>query len=226
MRIIKAILAGERQPEKLVELCDPQILKTKKASMLEALRGLWRKEHLFALELALESYESYQRQIAKCDAQIAEVIQGLSGGKPTPELGQAKELRHNALDLEGLQTQMAQIFGKDLTKLPCINESTAALLLAEIGCDMSRWKDWRHFGSWLALAPCNAQSGRKRRRVKRYLTRAARILCRAVQCMAVGKHTWLASYYRRIRAKRGSKVAIKATAYKLAKLIFLVLTQG
>jgi transposase len=226
MRIIKAILAGERQPEKLVELCDQQILKTKKASMLEALRGLWRQEHLFALELALESYESYQRQIAKCDAQIAEVIQGLSGGKPTPELGPAKELRHNAMDLEGLQTQMAQIFGKDLTKLPCLNESTAALLLAEIGCDMSRWKDWRHFGSWLALAPCNAQSGRKRRRVKRYLTRAARILCRAVQCMAVGKHTWRASYYRRIRAKRGSKVAIKATAYKLAKLIFLVLTQG
>jgi transposase len=226
MRIIKAILAGERQPEKLVALCDPQILKTKKASMLEALHGLWRKEHLFALELALESYESYQRQIAKCDAQIAEVIQGLSGSKPTPELGEPKELRHNAMDLEGLQTQMAQIFGKDLTKLPCLNESTVALLLAEIGCDMSRWKDWRHFGSWLALAPCNAQSGRKRRRVKRYLTRAARILCRAVQCMAVGKHTWLASYYRRIRAKRGSKVAIKATAYKLAKLIFLVLTQG
>ena len=44
--------------------------------------------------------------------------------------------------------------------------------------------------------------------------------------MAVGKHTWLASFYRRIRAKRGSKVAIKATAYKVAKLIYLVLTQG
>ena len=58
------------------------------------------------------------------------------------------------------------------------------------------------------------------------MTRAGRILCRAVQCMAVGKHTWLASFFRRIRAKRGSKVAIKATAYKLAKLIFLVLTKG
>lgn len=44
--------------------------------------------------------------------------------------------------------------------------------------------------------------------------------------MAVGKHTWLASFYRRIRAKRGAKVAIKAAAYKLAKLIYLVLTQG
>jgi len=44
--------------------------------------------------------------------------------------------------------------------------------------------------------------------------------------MATGKHTWLASFYRRIRAKRGAKVAIKATAYKLAKLVYLVLTKG
>jgi transposase len=64
MRIIKAILGGQRDPEKLVQLCDEQILKTKRAPMLEALRGIWRKEHLFALELAVDSYESYQKQIA------------------------------------------------------------------------------------------------------------------------------------------------------------------
>lgn len=226
MRIIKAILAGEREPEKLVALCDEQILKTKRAPVLEALRGIWRKEHLFALELAMDSYESYQKQIARCDALIAEVVGEMSGGKPTPELGRSKELRHNAIVLPGLQSQMAQIFGKDLTKWPCLNSSTVTMLLAEIGQDMTRWKDWRHFGSWLALAPSSAQSGRARRRVKRYLTRAGQILCRSVQCMAVGKHTWLASFYRRIRAKRGFKVAIKATAYKLAKLIYLVLTQG
>jgi len=226
MRIIKAILAGERNPEKLVELCDPQILNTKRAPMLEALRGLWRKEHLFALGLAVDSYENYQKQIAQCDAMIAEVVAELSAGKPTPDLGKPKELRHNALVLPDLHKQMAQIYGKDLTKLPCLNQSTVASLLAEIGHDMSRWKDWRHFGSWLALAPSEAQSGRRRRRIKRYLTRAAQILCRAVQCMAVGKHTWLASFYRRIRAKRGAKVAIKATAYKLAKLVYLVLTKG
>jgi transposase len=226
MRIIKSILAGERDAERLVELCDGQILKTKRTPMLEALRGLWRKEHLFALELAVDSYESYQKQIARCDVLIAEVVKEMSAGKPTPDLGKPKELRHNAIILADLQKQMAQIFGKDLTKLPCLNESTVALLLAEIGQDMSRWKDWRHFGSWMALAPSYAQSGRRRRREKRYLTRAGQILCRAVQCMAVGKHTWLASFYRRIRAKRGAKVAIKATAYKVAKLIYLVLTKG
>lgn len=226
MRIIKAILGGQRNAEQLLELCDEQILKTKRAAMLQALRGFWHREHLFALELAVDSYESYQKQIVRCDERIAEVIHQVGGGKSTPELGPKKELRHNALEIDGLQSSMARIYGKDLTRLPCLNQSTVTMLLAEIGYDMTRWKDWRHFGSWLVLAPSSAQSGRRRRPEKRYLSRGGQILCRAVQCMAVGKHTWLAHFYRRIRAKRGAKVAIKATAYKLAKLIYLVLTQG
>ncbi len=190
MRIIQAILAGDRGPEKLVEICDPQILKTKRGRMIEAQAGLWRQEPLFALRLAVESDEAYQKQIEQCDEQIAQVLREMSAGKPVPDLGKAKELRHNAPQLDQLRVQMGQIFGKDLTKLPCLNESTAAMLLAEIGADMSLWKSARHFGSWLALAPGSAQSGKRRRREKRHLTAAGRILCRAVQCMAVGKHTW------------------------------------
>jgi transposase len=226
LRIIEAILGGERRPEHLVRLCDEQILKTKRARMIEALHGLWRKEHLFALQLAYDSYCNYQKQIGLCDQQIAEVLQEMSSGRPTPDMGKRKELRNNSVLIPNLRLQMGQIFGKDLTKLPCINESTATLLLAEIGNDMTRWKSWRHFGSWLALAPSSAQSGKTHRRLRRRLTPAGRILCRAVQCMGGGKHTWLASFYRRIRAKRGAKVAIKATAYKVARLIYLVLTYG
>lgn len=130
LRLIEAILGGERDPQRLVELCDEQILKTKRARMVEALHGLWREEHLFALRLALDSYKAYQAQIKQCDLRIGQVLKEMSGGKPVPELGRPKELRHNALRLDNLRTQMAQIYGKDLTKLPCINESTAALLLA------------------------------------------------------------------------------------------------
>lgn len=226
MRVIEAILTGERDPQKLLSLCDQQIVRAKRRRILDALAGLWQPEHLFALRLAWEGYQAYQGQIGRCDEQIAQVLKEMSADKPTPDLGKPKELRHNALAVEKLQAQMGQIYGKDLTKLPCINESTAALLLAEIGNDMSKWKSTRHFGSWLAVAPSSAQSGKRRQREKRHLTRAGHILCRAVQCMAVGKHTWLASFYRRIRAKRGGKVAIRATAYKLAKLIYLVLTKG
>jgi transposase len=194
LKIIQAILTGERDPEKLVALCDGQILKTKRARMVDALHGLWRKEHLFALQLAWDSYQAYQGQIKQCDEQIGQVLEEMSGGRPTPAMGKPKELRNNAIRLPDLRMQMGRIFGRDLTKLPCINESTAALLLAEIGNDMSLWKSCRHFGSWLALAPSSAQSGKRRRREKRHLTRAGQILCRAVQCMGGGKHTWLASF--------------------------------
>jgi transposase len=226
LKMIQAILDGERAPEKLVALCDRQILKTKRARILEALQGLWQPEHLFALRMAWDGYHHYQRQIQACDSEIAQVIHDLSQDKPQPPLGKSKELRHNALTLPGLQASVAQIYGKDLTRLPCLNASSATMLLAEIGHDMSRWKTWKHFGSWAALAPCSAQSGHRRWRQKRRLTKAGQILCRAVQCMAVGKHTWLAAFYRRIRARRGAKVAIKATAYRLAKLVYLVLTKG
>jgi hypothetical protein len=226
MRIIEAILEGQRDAAQLVELCDRQILKTKRAQMREALQGQWRAEHLFALALAVESYQAYQKQIESCDQKIAQELHSMSENKPAPPLGKTKELKHNAIRIEGLQEQIGQIFGKDLTKLPCINQSTATLLLAEIGADMSRWKDPKHFGSWMALSPCSAQSGKSKRRQKRHLTRAGQILCRAVQSMATGKHNYLSAFYRRIRAKRGARVAIKATAYKLAKLIFLVLTKG
>jgi transposase len=199
MKIIRAILAGKREPEKLVQLCVEQILKTKRGRMIEALHGLWCLEHLFALRLALESYEAYQKQIQQCDEQMAQVLQEMSGGRPTPELGQPKELRHNALMIPNLRVQMGQVFGKDLAQLPCLNESTVTLLLAEIGTDISRWPGWRHFGSWLAVSPSSVQSGKRRRREKRHLTPDGRILCRAVQYMAVGKHAWLASFYRRLR---------------------------
>jgi transposase len=226
MRIMEAILEGQRDAAQLVELCDRQILKTKRAQMREALQGQWRTEHIFALRLAMESYQTYQKQIEACDEEIAKELRTLSENKPTPPMGKVKELRHNAIRIEGLQEKIGQIFGKDLTKLPCINQSTATLLLAEIGADMSRWKSGKHFGSWMALSPCSAQSGKHRRRQKRRLTRAGQILCRAVQSMATGKHNWMSAFYRRIRAKRGARVAIKATAYKLAKLIYLVLTEG
>lgn len=226
MRIIQAILDGERNAKVLVELCDHQILKTKRTKMEDALNGNWGEGHLFCLRLARESYEHYQKQIAQSDEKIARCLMEMSKGKAIPEMGKAKELRHNALNIDGLQEQMAQVFGRDLTKIPCINESTAVLLLAEIGSDMSRWPTVKHFGSWLALAPSSAQSGKMKRRLKRGLTPAAKILCRAVQCMASGKHTWLASFYRRIRAKRGAKVAIKAAAYKVARMIYMVLTKG
>jgi methionine salvage enolase-phosphatase E1 len=63
LAIIKAILNGERDKEKLLNLCDKRIIKNKKEEVLKALNGRYTKSGLFALKQAFESYQFYQDQI-------------------------------------------------------------------------------------------------------------------------------------------------------------------
>jgi hypothetical protein len=77
LAVIEAILAGERDPEVLLGLCDAQIQKRKAARFREALRGTWAEEHVFALGQAVESWRHYQRQMQACDQRIKEVLDRL-----------------------------------------------------------------------------------------------------------------------------------------------------
>ena len=74
LRVIRAILAGEREPRMLIRLCDEQIRGKKADRLAEALHGTWRAEHLFALRQALEAWEFYQKQIQECDRAIEAVL--------------------------------------------------------------------------------------------------------------------------------------------------------
>ncbi|HAJ99205.1 MAG TPA: IS110 family transposase [Bacteroidales bacterium] len=74
MKVIKAILAGERDTETLLQLCDNRIIKNKGQDVLKALNGRYKKASLFSLKQAYDAYNFYQQQIAQCDEQIEEVI--------------------------------------------------------------------------------------------------------------------------------------------------------
>jgi transposase len=226
-RMIRAIVAGERDPEQLAALCDEQILRVKRADLLKALEGNWKSEHLFALKLALENWDFYQQQIATCDREIEPLLQEMAAAKPTPELGERKELRNNAPEnMPHLREQLGQIYGADLAKIPGLNQYTVLQILSEIGVDMSQWPSVKHFTSWLGLAPACSQSGNRRRKQKRHGAMAGRIFCLAAQSLARGKKSWLGSFYRRLRGARSPAVALKATARKIAMLFYLVLTKG
>ena len=67
MRVIEAIVGGERNPRKLVRLRDN---RTKAKTIARSLRGHWRAEHLFDLTQALELYKMYQSKMAECDREI------------------------------------------------------------------------------------------------------------------------------------------------------------
>ena len=146
LRIIDAILAGERDPARLAELADRRIKATRQ-TLMEALEGNWRDELLFTLRQARETYAYYQRQIGECDQQI-EVLIRECDGPPTPEP-------------VPLRQHLSQLMGTDLMLIPGIGETTALMLFTELGPDLSRFPSSAHFASWLGLCPKNKISGGK-----------------------------------------------------------------
>lgn len=100
-------------------------------------------------------------------------------------------------------------------------------LLSEIGWDMAPWPTAKHFTSWLGLSPLKSQSGKvirkKRRRAK---TRAGQIFRLAAHSIGKSKYLALSGFYRRIRSRSGSKVAMVATARKIAVLFYNLMKHG
>ena len=241
LRVIRAILKGERNAEKLVELCDDQVLATKRERMIEALHGFWQPEHLFALGQGLEGWEFYQQQMAACDQRIDEVLQqirpaqpqapegpGKSSEKPTsPVRTQQKKIHHNPPRIANFHEKVTRLCGgREVDQLPSMTDYTALQIVAEIGTDMSRWPSVKHFVAWLGLAPSSRQSGKCRKKEKRFRGRAGRLFCVAARGLARSKYLALGGFYRRVRATRGGQVADIAAARKLAQLFYWTLKYG
>ena len=68
-RIIRAMVAGERDPHTLAALRNYRCKKDVNEIAL-ALTGTWREEHLFVLKQALALFDFYTAQLSECDAQI------------------------------------------------------------------------------------------------------------------------------------------------------------
>jgi len=91
LKVVRAILQGERRPGELLSLCDVQIQKKKADQVKESLRGCWKKEQLFALRQGLELWTAYQLKIADCDREIETLLQELAGPQP-PDGGNGNPL--------------------------------------------------------------------------------------------------------------------------------------
>ena len=237
MKVIQAILAGERQPERLLELCDKQIQKKKSERVLESLRGVWAPEHLFALGQALSVWEFYQKLLAQCDRQIEAVLKDLAGPPPasppsSPERGEArgkapKPPGKNAPQIEDLHALLVRLCGgRDATSLPGVADYLWLQLVAETGTDLSAWTTEKHFTAWCGLAPGTRQSGKRKGSVKRQRNRAGRLFCAGARSLVQSVDKGLGGFVRRISRRKGGLVAIKALARKLAELYYRVLRYG
>ena len=228
LTIIEAILAGERNPHTLAALRDGRV-KATADTIAKSLVGDYRREHLFTLGQSLAAFRHYQKLIGACDREIAQYLEAFESKEDPPE-GSLPKSQDGQKPSDGepqfdLQSHLYRIFGVDLTCIPGINVLTTQTLLAEIGPDLSQFPSAPAFTSWLGLCPDNRVSGGKVLSVKtrRVKNRAATALRMAAQSLHRSQ-SYLGHFYRRMRAKLGAPKAITATAHKLARIIYHMVT--
>jgi transposase len=239
LRIIDAILAGERDPKRLARLKDWRVRATE-ATITRALDGHFKTEQLFVLEQARLSYAHYQEQILQCEERIQQQMRTIEGRLPEsskPVAHGAQAVSHQtapgasgapaATPSFNLQTELRRIVGVDLTAIDGIGALTAQVVLSEVGTDMKPWPSEKHFASWLGLCPDHRISGGKvLARSTRPVVNRARHALRMSAYTLEHSHSALGAKYRRLKRKLGAPKAIVAMAHHLARLIYRMIKFG
>ena len=230
MRVLRAILSGEHKARRLLALCETSIRKNKEREVLASLKGNYRPEHVFALRQAIETWDFLQKQIAECEAEISAHLTAMTHDLPPPEIpSEEKPSRHHQPDIDDLHGKLTRLSeGKNPASITGMSDTTFLRLTAEVGVKLDAWKSGKHFVSWCTLAPAKHQSGKKgMKRIRQNKNaRVGQIFRQMAMSIACSKHNALSSFYRRIAARRGKPVAIKAVARKLAMMFYDVMTKG
>jgi transposase len=228
MAIIREIVAGERDTVKLAQMRNARV-KSSEETIVKALTGNYRQEHLFALKQSLEFYDFHQQKIEECDREIERYIATLKGGGKSPDSGNtsSKIYRRKNQPYFDLKKELHDLTGVDLTQIDGISTLTAQTVISEYGYDMSKFPTVKHFASHLGLCPDNRITGGKikRSRTRRVKNRTAAALRVAAQSLHRSQSA-LGAYYRRMRSRLGAPKAITATAHKLAVIIYNMLKYG
>lgn len=232
MAIIRAIVKGERDPQKLAALRDRGCHKSEQ-QIASLLTGHWREDHLFNLEQALRMYDSIAERLADYEKQIAQYMQQLTPpanhNRQAPSLpSRAKVKAMKRRNQEDKRQSLYRMVGSDLTTIDGIGVETAEVIVSEYGTDMSRFDNEKRFVAHLQLAPRQSVSGGKPGKKPGHNTRRTRT-AQALQTAAVALSrgsTALGAYYRRMSRSKGATVAVFATARKLATLVYRMLRWG
>jgi transposase len=227
MKIVRAIVAGERDPQLLAQYRDPNC-KNSEEVIAKSLEGNYSAEHLFVLQQALELYDTYTAKMRECDAEIEQLYIQFEPqvdivDKPLKVPQKPRRKNKNAPDYD-LRTYLYQMTGVDLTAIDGLEVLTVQTIISEVGTDMSKWKSVKHFTSWLGLAPENKISGGKLlgTQTKKVKSRANLAFRQAAMGVSRGQSA-LGVFYRRIRARHGPMVAVVATAHKIARIFYAML---
>lgn len=227
MKIIRAIVAGERNPKTLAQFRDRRCTKSE-VEIAKSLEGHYKPEQIFVLKQALELYDFYEAQLQNCDLELERLYRQFNPpedqGTPPPAQHTSKRRKNQAYF--DLAPALYRMTGVDLTQIDGLDAMTVQKVVSEIGTDMSKWPSEKHFASWLHLCPNNKITGGKiiQRGVQPTQNRASA----ALRIAAASLHhsdSALGAYYRRMCTRHGAPKAITATAHKLARIIYFMLKE-
>ncbi len=229
MNIIRAIVAGERDPQVLAQMRDVRC-KASQETVRAALMGNYQPEHVFALTQALALYDFYQTRVDECDAKIQAMLAALTADKATPSTplpkARHRTVQPNAVNFD-VRPVLYQLAGVDLTQIHGIGPYLALRLIGECGTDLSRWPSAKHFTSWLTLSPgCKISGGKVLSAHTRKTTNRVAAHLRLAAVTVGRTDTALGAFYRRLAARIGKAKAVTATARKIAILFYNAMRYG
>jgi transposase len=227
--ILRAIVAGERDPQKLAELRNRQCKKSVE-EIGKALTGTWRAEHLFVLKQSLELYDFYTKQVEECDAEIERLYALI---RPDWEAGELKPLpakkrnshsKNAPEQKEEIRTHLKRISGVDVSVVDGFGVSLAQTVIMEVGTDMTKFPSEKHFCSWLGLAPKHEISGAKvlKNKTMKTKNRAGQAFRMAAQSVKRADCVF-GSLYRRLKGRLDKAQATVATAHAIARVVYRML---
>jgi transposase len=228
LKIIRAIVAGERDPLTLAKLRDRRCKHTA-VEIATALDGRYRPEHVTELRLCLKMWDAYQEAIAELDQSIAAHLRAMRRKSALPPLAKQTRVRGKKPHDPGFDVREALYLatGVDLTAIEGIDAIHALTLVSELGTDFTKWPTAKHFTSWLGLCPNWKKTGGQVQSSRTRLgkNRAAGAL-RLAAWGLMRSTSYLGAYLRRQRARLGSPKAVTAAAHKLARIVYALMRQG
>jgi transposase len=238
LKIIRAIVEGERDGLHLAEFRDPRV-KASQEEIAKSLEGTWLPEQLAILKRQLADWDHLQKQMAACDVDLQAMMKQMptaevAPAQPSdPTTGKRKRNRRKGgkssknepkFDLSG---ELKRVAGVDLTRIDGIKVNTVQTVITEAGLDMSKWPSENHFASWIGLCPRNDVSGGKvlKKKTRKVVSRLATAL-RVAATTLRESDSYLGAQFRRLRSRLGAPKAITAMAAKLARLVYRMLKYG
>lgn len=239
MNIVRAILRGERDPQELAKLRDPQI-RASEEEIAHCLEGNWQPDLLFELQQVVGAHDFYRKQLAEIDRELEQYMSTLPSREPVGQTvekvkltaKQRKKMRPNRKSKDNrpafdLGAELTRLMGVDLRIVDGIDVMTAQTIYSEVGADLSLWPTEGDWASWLELAPRNGITGGKvirqekrktNNRITTALRNAAEALCRS--------DSYLGARYRHLKGRLPGLKGVKAMAHYLALLVYRLLTKG